>query len=34
LTIGAGDISDTAYSIVYKLKSCPKEVIGNIPEVN
>lgn len=34
LTIGAGDISDTAYSIVYKLKSFPKEVIGNIPEVN
>jgi UDP-N-acetylmuramate--alanine ligase len=34
LTIGAGDISDTAYSIVDKLKTCPKEVIGNIPEVN
>ena len=34
LTIGAGDINDIAYNIVYKLKSCPKEVIGNIPEVN
>ena len=34
LTIGAGDISDTAYSIVDKLKTCSKEVIGNIPEVN
>ncbi|HHY71158.1 MAG TPA: UDP-N-acetylmuramate--L-alanine ligase [Thermoanaerobacterales bacterium] len=34
LTIGAGDVSDTAYSIVDKLKTCPKEVIGNIPEVN
>jgi len=34
LTIGAGDINDIAYKIVNKLKSCPKEVIGNIPEVN
>lgn len=34
LTIGAGDISDTAYGIVDKLKTCPKEVFGNIPEVN
>jgi len=33
LTIGAGDISDVAYSIVSKLKSRQKGVIGNIPEV-
>lgn len=34
LTIGAGDISDTASDIVDKLKADSKEVIGNIPEVN
>ena len=35
LTIGAGDISDTAYELVEKLKSTfHEEVIGNIPEVN
>lgn len=33
LTIGAGDISDVAYSIVSKLKSRQKGVIGNFPEV-
>jgi len=33
LTIGAGDISDVAYSIVSKLKSRQKGVVGNIPEV-
>ncbi|HHX23426.1 MAG: UDP-N-acetylmuramate--L-alanine ligase [Tepidanaerobacteraceae bacterium] len=35
LTIGAGDISSTSYSIVQKLKDTFKEeVIGHIPEVN
>jgi len=34
LTIGAGDICEIAYSIVSKLKSRQKGVIGNIPEVN
>lgn len=35
LTIGAGDISNTSYSIVDKLTDVfQKEVIGNIPEVN